>query len=88
MIRALVVAAVVVAAGAVLWTATLSHVGFECEACVRWDGRDACKSATGADQLEAERAAINVSCAQVARGVTAAVGCQAQPPLSLRCTPR
>ncbi|RIL03099.1 MAG: hypothetical protein DCC71_15550 [Proteobacteria bacterium] len=88
MIRALVVAAVVVAAAAVLWMATLSHVGFECEACVRWEGREACKRATGIDRTEAERAAITVACAQVASGVTAAVGCQGLPPLSLTCTER
>jgi hypothetical protein len=76
------------AAAAALWTATLSGAGTECEACVHWEGRDACKSATGATREEAERAAIATACALVAQGVTASVGCQGVAPASLRCAER
>lgn len=86
MIRALVIAGVVAAGVAILWVTTFAHVGFECEACVHWNGREACRSATGADEPAAHQAAIAVACAQVASGVTGAVGCQQQPPLSLTCT--
>lgn len=85
-----VVVALVIAAAAVgaLWAATLSGAGFTCEACVRFQGREACKSATGAAREEAERAAIATACALVANGVTATIGCQGLVPTSLACTQR
>lgn len=85
--RWLLYAAIGAAVVAGLYAATLAGAGFECEACVRWEGREACKSATGADREEAERTAISTACALVARGVTASIGCQQLEPISLTCTP-
>jgi hypothetical protein len=78
--------AIATAAVAALYAATLAGAGVSCEACVRWQGREACKSATGADREEAERTAISTACALVASGVTASIGCQGLEPVSLHCT--
>lgn len=80
--------AVLIAAAAafLLYRATLAGAGVTCEACVRFKGREACKSAAGPDRLAAERAAVTTACAVVSGGVTDTIACQAIPPISLRCT--
>jgi hypothetical protein len=83
--RTLVGAAVVAAGIAALLYAMLSHGRVECEACVRFDGREACKRAAAADRDAAERAAIATACAIVAGGVTETLGCQGREPVSLTC---
>jgi hypothetical protein len=80
----LVVAAVI----ALLTWVTLSHVGAECEVCIRFQGREHCATATGADELHAEQAAAMAACGVLAGGVTDGIQCQATPPLSRRCTAR
>lgn len=79
--------AVLIAAAAVflLYRATLAGAGVTCEACVRFEGREACKSAAGPDRLAAERAAVMTACAVVSGGVTDTIACQGIPPISLRC---
>jgi hypothetical protein len=81
---------VVIAAAAVflLYRATLAGAGVTCEACVRFEGREACKSAAGPDRLAAERAAVMTACALVSGGVTDTIACQGIPPVSLRCSER
>lgn len=79
---------VVVAVIAVLYGATLAGAGYHCEACMHFEGRHACKSATGVTQEEAERAAIMTACALVSGGVTGSIACQATVPASLHCTER
>ncbi|MDJ0864480.1 MAG: hypothetical protein QNK03_00130 [Myxococcota bacterium] len=76
------------AAGAVLWSALASLARFECEACVEFEGRPACRTAAAATREEAERSAITTACAVVTNGVTATLQCHATPPRSLRCSER
>jgi hypothetical protein len=73
------------AAVAALYAATLADAGVHCEACVSYEGRDACKSATGPSRDEAERAAIATACALVTGGVTQTIACQGLEPVSLDC---
>jgi hypothetical protein len=80
--------AVAAAAIGMLYYATLAGAGFECEACMRYEDRDACRSATGVDRDEAERTAIATACALVSNGVTATIRCQGLEPLKLECTAR
>ena len=77
--------AVVVATGGLLYWMTLAGAGTECEACMRYEGREACRSATGADRQEAERTAIATACALVSSGVTDTIRCQGIEPLKLTC---
>jgi hypothetical protein len=76
------------AAAAALYAATLAGVGVECEACVTYEGRQACKAATGPSREEAERSAISTACAVVTGGVTRSIECQRLEPLSLHCAER
>ena len=70
--------------GALYWT-TLSHVGIECEVCMRFQGRERCASAAAATRTEAEQAASMTACGVLASGVTEAFKCQATVPRSIRC---
>jgi hypothetical protein len=86
--RLLLGLAVAAAAVAALWAATFAGAGVHCEACMEWEGRQACKTATGADRAEAERTAIATACALIASGVTDTIGCQGVVPVSLECSER
>ena len=79
---ALAIAVLVVGA---LVFATLSHVGVECEVCMRFAGRDRCATAAAATRPEAEQAASMTACGVLASGVTQAFQCQATVPRSIRC---
>jgi hypothetical protein len=80
--------AVAIAAGGLLYYATLAGAGTECEACMRYEGREACRSATGVDRDEAERTAIATACALISSGVTDTIRCQGLEPVKLECAAR
>jgi hypothetical protein len=80
--------AVAIAAVGLLYYATLAGASTECEACMGFEGREACRSATGVDREEAERTAIATACAMISTGVTATIRCQGLEPLKLECRAR
>jgi len=80
--------AVVAAIVALLYYATLAGADTECEACMRYEGREGCRTAIGVGREEAERTAIATACALVASGVTETVRCQGLEPVKLECHPR
>ena len=84
--RWLVGVAIAAAVIGFLYAATLRGAGVRCDACMRFEGREACKSATGASRDDAEHAAIMTACALVSGGVTQTIACQGTEPLSLTCT--
>jgi hypothetical protein len=83
-----VVLAVVAAVVALLYSATLAGAESECEACVRYEGREGCRTATGGSREAAEQAAVMTACALVANGVTATIACQGLEPVKLACRAR
>ena len=86
--RVAVVLAVVIAVVAALYSATLAGAETECEVCMRYEGREGCRSATGSDRDAAEQAAIMTACALVSSGVTATIACQGLEPTKLECRAR
>jgi hypothetical protein len=85
-VKFLIGVAIAAAAAFLLYRATLAGADVTCEACVRFEGREACKSAAGPDHLAAERAAVMTACALVSGGVTDTIACQGIPPISLKCS--
>ncbi len=85
MARVLIGIAIAAAALGLLLVATLSQGRFECRACVRFAGREVCRSAAGPDRSAAEQAAVATACAIAASGVTDTIACQGSQPLSLAC---
>lgn len=84
----LVTLAVLVAGGALLYWATLSHAGVTCEVCIRHGGRERCASAAAPTEAEAEQAARMTACGVLAGGVTGAISCQATTPFRRTCASR
>jgi hypothetical protein len=80
--------AIAAAVAAGLYWATLAHVGVECEVCIRFEGREQCATAAGADEAAALQAATMTACGPISDGVTGGIQCDATPPVSQRCTAR
>ena len=50
--------------------------GVRCEVCITFHGRQVCRSVDGANEHEAQMAAITNACALLASGVTDTIACQ------------
>jgi len=71
-------------AGALFW-ATLAETGVECEVCVDFAGRSACRTGTASDRAGAIRGAVSNACKVLASGVTQSIACDGTPPTSVEC---
>ncbi len=67
--------------------AMLSSFRYECEVCVSFHGRTACRSAAGGTAQDATRTAQDNACAFVASGMRETVECTGRPPASATCKP-
>ena len=56
-----------------------------CEVCMRYNGREMCRTVGGSTADEAREAAITNACAFLSSGVTDSMACQRQTPLSQNC---
>ncbi len=70
---------------AALLRATLGETRVECEVCIEFAGRSACRSVAAADRDHAMQQAVSTACAVLAAGVTAGLECQRSVPRSLSC---
>ena len=57
----------------------------ECEVCVRFEGRESCRTASAAAREEALRAAVDNACARLTSGMTDTMRCQRGEPASVEC---
>ncbi len=80
----LVIAAGIVLLLAALVYSTLSLARYECEVCVSFRGRSACRVAAGATREEAIRTASDNACAFLASGRTDSMACGRTPPTRIR----
>jgi hypothetical protein len=58
---------------------------YECEVCITFEGRDACRVVKAAEEREALRGAIDNACAQLASGVTDSMRCTRTEPRKAGC---
>jgi hypothetical protein len=58
---------------------------FECEVCITFGGRDACRTVAGKTEEEAMRGALNNTCALLSSGVTDTLRCERTTPRKLEC---
>ena len=63
---------------------TLSPNSVRCEVCMEFNGRTACRTASGANEDEARRTATQSACAEVAPGMTDGIRCMDTEPKSVR----
>lgn len=84
--RGAILTAIVLAAfGGILYVSTLSHAGFECEACMAFDGARVCRSVQAGSRGEAAQKAVQNACGVLTSGVTNTIQCTQSEPESLRC---
>lgn len=62
---------------------TLGNDRYKCEVCVVFQGRQACRTAGASTQEQAQRAATENACAEIASGVTDSMACENRPPASV-----
>jgi hypothetical protein len=72
---------------ALLTALTLSGRKVKIEVCMNYQGRQACKVASGADQQAALRTAVDNACADIAFGMAQSTECSNTRPTSARILP-
>jgi hypothetical protein len=58
---------------------------FECDVCISFGGRDACRTVAGKTQEDAMRGALTNACALLSSGVTDTLRCERTKPRVLEC---
>jgi hypothetical protein len=71
---------------AALLLATRKETAAECELCIEYRGRTACRTALAADRDAALRSAVSTACAVLSSGVTQGMECDRTPPRMVRCS--
>jgi hypothetical protein len=71
---------------AALFFATGREALVECDVCLEFDGRTACRTGSAADRIGAQRGAVSAACAVLAAGVTRRMECDRTPPRSVQCS--
>jgi len=79
-----IVAAFAIAFGLMMFTSFRGVTGHRVEACIEFEGRESCRTASASTRQQAERTAIDNACAQLTSGMTNSIACQNTPPKSLR----
>lgn len=57
----------------------------ECDVCMRYEGRENCRTASAATRDEAMRSAVDNACALLASGMTETIRCQRGEPARTEC---
>ncbi len=86
MLRRLVFLGVGAAFFAALFLATGREAAVECEVCLEFGGRSACRTGSASDRKGAMRGAGAAACAVLSSGVTQGMACDRTSPRSVRCT--
>ncbi len=71
---------------AALVLATQREAAVECEVCMVYGGREACRTGSGSDEASAVRGATGNACAVLASGVTRGMECTRTAPRSVSCS--
>jgi hypothetical protein len=70
---------------AILVLSVQGAMAVQCEVCMSFAGRSACRSAAGSSPDEAARTATDNACAFLASGMTDSIRCTSTPPTSVTC---
>ena len=63
---------------------SMGLTAYRVEVCMAYDGRTACRSASGADKDTALRTASDNACAQISSGMTDSMACGRSTPTSVK----
>jgi len=62
------------------WTMILTGAKYECEVCVKYNGKDQCQIVQGMEKEDTIMQGISTACGGVATGMTQSMDCQRTPP--------
>ena len=74
-------------AGLLLYS-TLEAQQVECHACVTFNGRENCATASARDENEALRSVVNTACGTLSQGMDESIRCAGMPPQRPQCSTR
>ena len=74
-------------AGFLLWT-TLGSQQVECTACVTFNGRENCATASARDENDALRSVVSTACGTLSQGMDESIRCAGMPPQRPQCSTR
>jgi hypothetical protein len=66
----------------IIWS-SLNMSQVQVKACMQYEGRTNCATASGSTREFATRAAVSTACATISGGVTGTIGCEASKPVSI-----
>ncbi|MCC6538775.1 MAG: hypothetical protein IT162_14565 [Bryobacterales bacterium] len=69
---------------AVMYTSTRNLAAHRVEVCIEFNGREACRAASGATPELARRTATDNACALIASGMTDSIACSNTTPKSVK----
>ena len=84
----LITIAIVLGFAGLLLYSTLSAQLVECDACVTFNGKTNCAKASGVNETEALRTAVNTACGTIAQGMDESIRCAGLPPERPLCRTR
>ena len=82
----LVILLAVVAIGGYIIVSSMGTATVTCEVCMEFKGREACRTARGADRDEAIITARNGACSEIVNGRTENILCGNEAPKMLSCS--
>jgi hypothetical protein len=65
---------------AIMYTSTRNLSAYRVEVCIQFNGREACRTASGATREAAQRTATDNACALIASGMSDGIACSNTPP--------
>ena len=83
--NALITLGVLLPIGTVVVYSSFQVSDYQCEVCMRFEGREACGKTTGKTEAEGRRSAMDNACAQVSSGVTDTLRCSRTEPTKSEC---
>ncbi len=67
-------------------TSSMATSKLSCEVCMKFKGREACRTARGPTREEAIQTALNNACAQIVNGRTENILCGSTQPATVACS--
>jgi len=86
MTRRLVALLLGIAFVSAVYVVSRREIQVECEVCLDFEGRSACRTSMAADRESALRGAVSNACAVLSGGVTQGLACDRTPPRSVQCS--
>lgn len=79
-----IIAGVAIAVIGLMVYSSLDLAGYRVEVCKEYQGRTACRTASGANREAALRTASDNACALISSGMTDSIACQGSNPVSVK----